>query len=154
MSLFRRGDGHDLPPLVQAPKVADLPEARLESGVRYLGTSVNGEPGERVRSRGLAARGSGRIRLSDEGIDVIRLAGAFRIPLSALRGARHEAVVAGREVPPNGALVVTWQHGDLVLDSAFRLSDLNTDHTPLTGPTAKQSDWVRKISKLARKDVA
>jgi hypothetical protein len=154
VSLFRRRDSHALPPLVDPPKVADLPQARLESGARYLGTTVAGAPSERVRSHGLSSRGAGRIRLSQEGLDVIRLAGPFRIPLAALRGARHEPSVRGREVPPNGVLMVTWQHGDLVLDSAFRLSDLNTDHTPVSGSTAKQSDWVRKISKLVRKDVA
>ena len=144
----RRGRKHDLPPLVEAPKVADLPEARLEAGARYFGTTVNGDWLDRVVVHGLGARSSARIRLSDEGLDVIRMAGSFRIPATALRGARHDQGIAGKVVPPHGLLVVTWKHGDLVLDSGFRLSDAATEST---GTTEVHNEWVRKISKLAKK---
>ena len=145
---LRAGPRHDLPPLVDAPKVADLPALLLDSGARYLGTYVAGGLEERVGARGLRAQGSARLRLSEEGLDVVRLAGAFRVPAAALRGARRTDTVAGRPVPPNGALVVTWRHGDLVLDTAFRLADLNAEGA---GATDKQAEWVRKISKLVRK---
>lgn len=144
----RRGRKHDLPPLVPAPKVADLPPARLEAGCRYFGTTVSGDWLDRVVAHGLGARSAARIRLSDEGLDVVRVAGSFRIPAAALRGARHDQGIAGKVIPPHGVLVVTWQHGDFLLDTGFRLAD---ESTAARGTTEVHNEWVRKISKLAKK---
>jgi hypothetical protein len=150
MSLLRRGRrkraGHDLPPLVEAPAVADLPTAKLQAGARYLGTTINGDALGRVVARGLGARSTCRLSLSVEGLDVIRLAGSFRIPADAMRGARHDKGIAGKVVPPHGVLVVTWQHGEHVLDTGFRLSEV-----PTKGKTAEaHTVWVRSISKIAK----
>jgi hypothetical protein len=125
---FRRGP--QLPPLPDAPKVAELPDARLQSAARYLGTTSDGQ---KVTARGLGGHSSVRVLLSDEALDVVRLAGPIRIPVASLRGARHQ----------DGAVVVSWQHGGRVLETTLRLSD--------DGPSDKQSTWVRRISKLARK---
>ena len=147
----RRESRHDLPPLPETPAVADLPPAKLQAGARYFGTTVSGNWLERVTARGLGARSSTRLSLSAEGLDVVRLAGSFRIPAGALRGARHDQGLAGKVVPPHGLLVVTWQHGDLTLDTGFRLE------TPTAGrgdaaPTVTEvhNQWVRSISKLVR----
>ncbi|NUR08547.1 MAG: hypothetical protein HOQ22_09540 [Nocardioidaceae bacterium] len=140
----RRGRKHDLPPLVEAPKVADLPEARLQAGARYFGTTVNGAWLDRVVARGLGARSGCRLSLSREALDVVRLAGSFRIPVAALRGARHDQGIAGKVVPPHGVLVVTWAHGDYLLDTGFRLDDARATH----------DEWVRSISKLAKENAA
>ena len=88
----------NLPPLVEAPAVADLPEPKLISGGRYFGTTVSGDWLDRVVARGLGARSSCRLNLSGEGLDVIRLAGSFRIPAAALRGrpGRMRAAEYGR----------------------------------------------------------
>ena len=147
----RRESRHDLPPLHEAPAVADLPPAKLQSGARYFGTTVGGNWLERVTARGLGARSSARLSLSAEGLDVIRLAGSFRIPVEALRGARHDQGLAGKVVPPHGLLVVTWQHGDLTLDTGFRLEP----PAPAKGSAAPNvtevhTQWVRSISKLVR----
>lgn len=145
----RRATRHDLPPLVPAPKVADLPEARLEASGRYFGSTVAGDWLDRVVAQGLGTRSTARIRLSDEGVDVIRLAAeSFRIPLAALRGARHDQGIAGKVVPPHGVLVVTWQHGDLLIDSGFRLS-VPADATDRS-ITETHNEWVRKLSKIAK----
>jgi hypothetical protein len=139
----RRAGKHDLPALVPAPNVADLPEPMMQAGARYFGTTVSGDWLDRVVARGLGARSSCRLSLSGEGLDVIRLAGSFRIPASALRAARHDQGIAGKVVPPHGVLVVTWQHGDLLLDTGFRLTD---------GPVTDAHDaWVRSISGMARR---
>jgi len=139
----RRAGKHDLPPLVPAPNVADLPEPTLQAGARYFGTTVSGDWLDRVVARGLGARSSCRLSLSGEGLDVIRLAGSFRIPASALRGARHDQGIAGKVVPPHGVLVVTWQQGDLLLDTGFRLTD---------GPVKDaHASWVRSISTMAER---
>jgi hypothetical protein len=131
---FRRG-GPELPPLPAAPKISDLPDARLQSSGRYLGTTIDGAT---VKARELGGRGSVRLLLSDEALDVIRVGAAFRIPVTALRGARHEGET----------FVVRWAHGGKVLDTAFQLSA--DPGLPGSG-TEKQSAWVRRISKLARK---
>ena len=115
--------------------MADLLPARLQSGGRYLGTAADGR---RVTGRGLGGRGGAvRLVLSDEALDVVRMAGPFRIPVAALRGARQQ----------DGALVVVWLHGEQLLETGFQL----TGGTPAPGSVEqRQSDWVRKIAKLAR----
>jgi hypothetical protein len=126
MSWFRRA-GDSLPPLVEAPKVADLPPAVLSSGARYLGTASQGR---RITARGLGGRGgSVRLVLSAEGLDVVRMSGSFRVPVSSIRGAREQ----------DGLVIVGWTHGGQALDTAFQLS------------AGDAATWVRKIGKLVRK---
>ena len=143
----RRGRKHDLPALVELPSVKELPPAKLDAAARYFGTTVAGDWLDRVVARGLGARSSCRIRLTDEGLDVVRMAGSFRIPAAALCGARHDQGIAGKVVPPHGVLVVTWTHGAYVLDTGFRLTE-----APGTSIGDAHNEWVRKISKLARLD--
>jgi len=144
----RRRVRHDLPPLVETPPVAKLPTPRLQAGARYFGTTTSGEWLDRVVARGLGPRSSCRLSLSTAGLDVIRLAGSFRIPASALRGARHDQGIAGKVVPPHGVLVVTWQHGDHLLDTGFRLTELDPG-----GRTVDVHDaWVRSIAKMAKEN--
>jgi hypothetical protein len=156
----RRGRKHELPELVAAPPVADLPPAKLQAGARYFGTTVAGDWLDRVVARGLGSRSSCRLSLSDQGLDVIRLAGSFRIPARALRGARHDMGIAGKVVPPHGLLVVTWEHGDYVLDTGFRLSELSGPQPALTGqaPDKSVTDahnlWIRSIGKIAKEHTA
>jgi hypothetical protein len=150
----RRERKHDLPPLVPTPAVAELPPAKLQAGARYFGTTVNGDWLDRVVARGLGARSSARLSLSGEGLDVIRVAGSFRIPAGALRGARHDQGIAGKVVPPHGVLVVTWQHGDLTLDTGFRLEPPRPgkgNGAPTT-TTELHNQWVRAIATMARDD--
>jgi hypothetical protein len=147
----RRARKHDLPELVPAPAVADLPPARLQAGARYFGTTVSGDWLDRVVARGLGARSTARLNLSAEGLDVIRLAGSFRIPAAALRGARHDQGIAGKVVPPHGLLVVTWQHGDYTLDTGFRLTDQAVADK---GVTEAHNQWIRSISKIAKEHSA
>lgn len=143
----RRARKHDLPPLTPTPPVSELPAARLQGGARYFGTTVAGDWLDRVVAHGLGTRSTARLSLSEEGLDVVRLAGSFRIPVAALRGARHDQGIAGKVVPPHGVLVVTWQHGDLTLDTGFRLTD---EAVADKGTTEAHNQWIRSISKLVR----
>ena len=155
----RRGRKHDLLPLVPVPAVADLPEARLQSSARYFGTTTSSDWLDRVVARGLGARSTCRLSLSAEGLDVVRLAGSFRIPADALRAARHDRGIAGKVVPPHGVLVVTWQHGAYELDTGFRLAP-SGPQAATAGPGADKSvteqhnAWVRSISKMAKENAA
>ncbi|HET6625752.1 MAG TPA: transporter [Nocardioidaceae bacterium] len=156
----KRATKHDLPALVPVPPVAELPEARLQAGARYFGTTIAGDWLDRVVARGLGARSTTRLSLSEEGLDVVRLAGSFRIPADAMRGARHDQGIAGKVVPPHGLLVVTWQHGDYVLDTGFRLSAVSGDGASLGDAHADKSvteahnRWIRSISKIAKEHTA
>jgi hypothetical protein len=152
----RRGRRHDLAPLVPLPPVAQLPDATLEGAGRYFGTTVSGDWLDRVVARGLGPRSAVRLRLAPEGVDVVRVAGSFRIPRGALRGARHDQGIAGKVVPPHGLLVITWQHGDYLLDTGFRLSDpagaASSDRAADGSVTAAHNTWVRTLSKIAKEN--
>jgi hypothetical protein len=158
----RRGRKHALPPLVEAPSVSNLPTPKLQGGARYFGTTVSGDWLDRVVAQGLGPRSSCRLSLSGEGLDVVRLAGSFRIPATALRGARHDQGIAGKVVPPHGVLVVTWQHGDYLLDTGFRLTTAELAGGGVAGATSapdksvteKHNAWVRTISKMAKENAA
>lgn len=155
----RRARRHDLPPLVAVPE-ADLPEPMLEAAASYFGTTVAGDWLDRVVARGLGARSDCRLRLSPQGVDVLRGPASFRIPADALRGARHDQGIAGKVVPPHGVLVLTWQHGGLLLDSGFRVTDLSeavtamTDARPDNSVTGVHDEWVRTISDIAKENTA
>ncbi len=144
----RRAGKHDLPPLMTAPSVAGLLPAELTGEARYFGTTVAGDWLDRVVAQGLGARSRCRLSLSTEGLDVIRADGSFRIPVAALRGARQDQGIAGKVVPPHGLLVVTWQHGDFVLDTGFRLSDSGSG-SARGGVTEAHGDWVGSITAMA-----
>jgi hypothetical protein len=148
----RRGGRHDLPPLVEVPTGTDRPAPVLQAGGRYVGTTTSGQWLDRVVARGLGARSTCRLSLSEEALDVDRMAGSFRIPATALRGARHDRGLAGKVVPPHGLLVVTWQHGDLLLDTGFRLTELDL-RGGARGVGDEHEAWVRTISIMANEDV-
>ena len=149
----KREKRHDLPPLVPTPAVADLPEADLRSGARYFGTTVSGAWLDRVVARGLGARSTCRLALSRHGLDVIRMPGSFRIPAAALRGARRDRGIAGKVVPPHGVLVVTWQHGDFLLDTGFRLTEPDARGRPRR-PADRHETWIRSINKIVEEHTA
>ncbi len=140
----RRGRKHDVPVLVPVP--AEPPaEVLATADARYYGSTVAGDWLDRVVARGLGVRSPARLTLSADGLDVTRSPGSFRIPRSALRAARHDAGIAGKVLPPHGLLVITWSHGDLTLDTGFRLV---VDPDAGLRPGALHEDWVRQISSL------
>jgi hypothetical protein len=131
----RRGRKHDLPPLPAVTPVT----SRFGADGRYFGTAVAGDWLDRVVARGLGSRSDCTLVLGEDGVDVRRPGlESFRIPATALGGARHDLGIAGKVVPPHGVLVVTWRHGGLTLDSGFRLAEGDHDR------------WVEGINKLVK----
>lgn len=153
MGLLRRS-GPKLPPLVPVPPIAELPPAKLQASARYLGTVD--EAGERVVGQSLAAKSSTRLSLSAEALDVVRIAGSFRIPVPALRGARRGERFGGK--PVRDLLLVRWTHDGRDWETGFRMeaarSVRDVAKAPLGSGTAavrpEVDVWVRTISKLAR----
>ena len=143
MGLFRRREPK-FPTLVAVPAMKDLPTARLQSAARYLGT-LN-EADEKVTGQSMAAKSSSRLNLSDEALDVVRMAGSFRIPVEALRGATTATHFAGK--PVQDLLVVRWEHGEQQWRTGFRMDPSKNIKTGVSAPELDQ--WVRTISKMTR----
>ena len=143
MGLFRRREPK-FPTLVAVPAMKDLPKARLQSAARYLGT-LN-EDDEKVTGQSMAAKSSSRLNLSDEALDVVRMAGSFRIPVEALRGATTATHFDGK--PVQDLLVVRWEHGEQQWRTGFRMDPSKNIKAGSTAPEVDQ--WVRTISKMSR----
>ncbi|MFD5647129.1 hypothetical protein ACFWIP_36410, partial [Streptomyces anulatus] len=66
-----------------------------------------------------------------------RGAADFFIPADALREARLDKALAGKVLPEGGLLIITWAHGETLIDSGFR-----SDHA------AEHQAWVDAVSRL------
>jgi hypothetical protein len=149
MRLFRRREPSDLirglPRLTDVPLMAELPKARLQSPARYLGTVT--EEDEPVVGQSLSVKSSSRLHLSNEALDVVRIAGSFRIPAEGLRGATTATHFGGK--PVRDLLVIRWEHGEQEWRTGFRMEPSKNIKSGASAPDLDQ--WVRTISKMARK---
>ncbi|MFD8155178.1 hypothetical protein ACFV28_31075 [Streptomyces sp. NPDC059720] len=126
----------DLPELPTAPDDPGL--ARLTMTGRYHGSTTAGQWLDRIVARGLGARSRAELTLTDAGLDVVRPgASDFFVPAAALREARLDKGIAGKVLTEGGLLVVTWEHGDRLIDSGFR-----SDHA------AEHNEWVRALTSM------
>ena len=137
--------GRGVAALEPVPAMSDLPTAKLQSPARYLGT-VDAS-GEKVVGQSLSVKSSSRLHLSGEGIDVVRMAGSFRVPTAALLGARTGTEFGEQTV--TGLLVVRWEHDGQQLSTGFRMEPSKNIKKASSAPDLDQ--WVRTISKMARK---
>ncbi|MEV5334412.1 hypothetical protein [Streptomyces werraensis] len=129
----------DLPELHSAPD--DPGPATLTMSGRYHGSTTAGQWLDRIVARGLGTRSRAELTLSDAGLDVVRPgADDFFIPADALREARLDKGIAGKVLTEGGLLVITWQHGDRLIDSGFR-----SDHA------AEHTEWVDALTNMINK---
>ncbi|MFD5655658.1 hypothetical protein [Streptomyces sp. NPDC127039] len=129
----------DLPELPGAP---DEPgPAKLNMSGRYHGSTTAGQWLDRIVAHGLGTRSRVELTLTDAGLDVVRPGAAdFFVPLAALREARLDKGIAGKVLTEGGLLVVTWAHGDKLIDSGFR-SDQAAEH----------NEWVETLNDMINK---
>ncbi|MCL7364476.1 PH-like domain-containing protein [Streptomyces ardesiacus] len=129
----------DLPALPAAP---DEPgTARLTLSGRYHGSTTAGQWLDRIVAHGLGTRSRVELTLTDAGLDVVRPGAAdFFVPAAALREARLDKGIAGKVLTEGGLLVVTWAHGDKLIDSGFR-----SDHA------AEHNEWVDTLNDMINK---
>ncbi|WP_030185078.1 hypothetical protein [Streptomyces violaceorubidus] len=129
----------DLPELPGAP---DEPgTARLVLSGRYHGSTTAGQWLDRIVAHGLGTRSRVELTLTDAGLDVVRPGAAdFFVPVAALREARLDKGIAGKVLTEGGLLVVTWAHGDKLIDSGFR-----SDHA------AEHNEWVDTLNDMINK---
>ncbi|MET9256060.1 hypothetical protein [Streptomyces sp. NPDC003717] len=129
----------DLPELPASPEAPG--EARLTMSGRYHGSTTAGQWLDRIVARGLGTRSRAELTLTDAGLDVVRPgADDFFVPAAALRGARLDKGIAGKVLTEGGLLVVTWAHGDKLIDSGFR-----SDHA------AEHREWVDTLNDMIEK---
>uniref|UniRef100_A0AAU1UHZ2 PH domain-containing protein n=1 Tax=Streptomyces sp. NBC_00119 TaxID=2975659 RepID=A0AAU1UHZ2_9ACTN len=126
----------DLPPLPAAPSAPG--PARLELSGRYHGSTTAGQWLDRIVAHGLGTRSRVELTLTDAGLDVVRPGATdFLIPVAQLREARLDKGIAGKVLTEGGLLIVTWGHGDKLIDSGFR-----SDHA------AEQAEWVETLNNV------
>ncbi|MET7292582.1 hypothetical protein ABZS79_10620 [Streptomyces griseoloalbus] len=129
----------DLPELHSAPD--DPGPARLSMSGRYHGSTTAGQWLDRIVAHGLGTRSRAELTLTDAGLDVVRPgANDFFVPADALRGARLDKGIAGKVLTEGGLLVVTWAHGERLIDSGFR-----SDHA------AEHNEWVETLNQMINK---
>ncbi|GAA3397733.1 hypothetical protein [Streptomyces roseoviridis] len=116
----------DLPPLPTAPEEPGAPRLTLHG--RYHGSTTAGQWLDRIVAHGLGVRSRAELTLTDAGISVVRPgADDFHIPADRLREARLDKGIAGKVLTEGGLLVITWAHGDQLIDSGFR-ADRAAEH--------------------------
>ncbi|MET9291881.1 hypothetical protein [Streptomyces sp. NPDC003077] len=127
----------DLPELPAAPD--DPGPARRTLAGRYHGSTTAGQWLDRIVAQGLGTRSRAELTLTDAGLKVVRPgARDFFVPAGRIRDARLDKGIAGKVLPEGGLLILTWEHGDRLIDSGFR-SDRADEH----------ADWVRDLKALA-----
>ncbi|MGI5442123.1 hypothetical protein [Streptomyces shenzhenensis] len=133
----------DLPPLPVRPSPPDDPgPVTLTMSGRYHGSTTAGQWLDRIVAHGLGARSRAELTLTDAGLDVVRPGAAdFFVPAAALREARLDKGIAGKVLTEGGLLVVTWAHGDRLIDSGFR-SDRAAEH----------AEWVDALNSMIKTD--
>ncbi|MET9804689.1 hypothetical protein [Streptomyces sp. NPDC006368] len=105
---------------------------------RYHGSTTAGQWLDRIVAHGLGTRSRAELTLTDAGLEVVRPgARDFFIPAPQLREARLDKGIAGKVLAEGGLLIVTWEHGDTLIDSGFR-SDRAAEHTA----------WVEAINSM------
>ncbi|MEU0164603.1 PH-like domain-containing protein [Streptomyces iakyrus] len=126
----------DLPELPAAPD--DPGPAKLSLSGRYHGSTTAGQWLDRIVAQGLGTRSRAALTLTDAGLDVVRPgASDFFVPVAQLREARLDKGIAGKVLTEGGLLIVTWEHGDRLIDSGFR-----SDHA------AEHNEWVEAINSM------
>ncbi|MFG2605437.1 hypothetical protein ACGFT2_18120 [Streptomyces sp. NPDC048514] len=126
----------DLPALPGAPE--ETGPAKLGMSGRYHGSTTAGQWLDRIVAHGLGTRSRVELTLTDQGLEVERPGATdFFIPTAALREARLDKGIAGKVLTEGGLLVVTWAHGDKLIDSGFR-----SDHA------AEHTEWVDTLNQM------
>jgi hypothetical protein len=112
-----------LPALPQPPAEPGEPTLPAMSGL-YVGTTFDTSWQDRVLHEGLGERATATATLYAAGTLIEREGAApIFIPASAVTEARLLPALAGKVVGEGGLLVISWQLGEAILDTALRADD-------------------------------
>jgi hypothetical protein len=127
----RRQD--DILPLPRVPALPTTSERGTETEgtqvldvpARYLGATRSGDWLDRVVVHGLGVPSAARVTVTSAGVWVVR-DGAPDLFVAADRvaGVRHDRGAAGRVLEKDGVLVITWRHGEQLIDLGLRVRDV------------------------------
>ncbi|WP_129668223.1 hypothetical protein [Phytoactinopolyspora endophytica] len=116
----------DPPPTEDRRRKSDLPDSRDETTLGpvdtvYAGTTMAGDWMERVLAHGLGRRSSASVTITPQGILLERgPEPSFVIPGESVRAVRTDRAGAGRAVRRAEYVIITWEHGEVVLDTSLR----------------------------------
>lgn len=127
--------------------VADLPAAPVDLGEEliepltglYVSTTPAGSWQDRIVAHGLGRRAAATLHLSRIGVLIERIGESeIFVPVEDLVAVGTAPGIAGKVMGmPDGILVITWNLGDLRVDSGLRLDDL-----------AEQVEWIATANRL------
>jgi len=118
-----KAEQSSLLPLPIAPRLGGEPLVEATTGL-FVGTTREGDWQARIVVGGLSNRARATARLTVHGLLLDRHGDdELFIPREALRDARIDTAHAGKVIGPGGLLVVTWEHRNTVMETAFRADD-------------------------------
>jgi hypothetical protein len=116
----------DVPPLPAAPDMLGTDLVPPVPGV-YVSSTTAGDWLDRIVVRDLGVRSRAVVHVTRAGVSFDRTGAAdVFVPSAWVRGVRREKGMAGKFVSEGGLVVLTWELGDRLLDTAFR-SDRQAD---------------------------
>lgn len=126
----RQSDISPLPLVPDLPNPVDSSERQPAPGAvdvraKYIGATRAGDWLDRIVVHGLGVPSAATVTVTSHGIWIVR-AGApdVFVAVSELVGVRHDRAIAGRVHETEGVLVITWRHGDQLIDLGLRVRDV------------------------------
>lgn len=115
----RRAAAHDdLPPLPR-PLPGEVAFGPVE--VTYAGTTEAGDWLARVVAHSLGRRGRAAFDVRDTGVTIARAPEPdLHVPTGQVRAVRVDRAGAGKATRRPEQLIITWEHGSRMLDTALR----------------------------------
>jgi hypothetical protein len=116
----------DVAPLCDVPDDLGTPLITAATGL-YVGTTRDGSWQDRIVAQGFGRRAGAVASVYAAGVLIDRQGDLpVFLPADDLRAARLEPALAGKVIGRGGLLVIRWQHGGTLLDTAFRADDKST----------------------------
>ncbi|RJQ81588.1 transporter [Pseudonocardiaceae bacterium YIM PH 21723] len=113
-----------LAPFPVPPAAIGEPELLPELTGMYFGTTFAGNWQDRIAVGDIGHRAEATLHATSQGVLVDRVGSSpLWIPAALIKDSRVSPGLANKVIPGKGLLVITWQHGDQLLDTGFRGDD-------------------------------
>ena len=109
-----------VPPLPERPQAGCVDVVPPAPGV-YVSSTAAGDWLDRISVRDLGVRSRAVLHVTPAGVSFDRTgASDVFVPSAYLRGVRREKGMAGKSANRGALVIVSWEHGDRLLDTGFR----------------------------------